>query len=95
MDIMIGNIVSVSDVQKNYRKIFDRAKKTRKPVVVMRGNRPEVAVVDVKTLDGLQRRIKEAELAEALEAIRIGEEEKKMGKLKILRLGELAKLASK
>lgn len=95
MDIMIGNIVSVSDVQKNYRKIFDRAKKTRKPVVVMRGNKPEVAVIDVKTLDELQSKIEEAELAEALEAIRIGEEEKKTGKLKILKPGELARLASK
>lgn len=88
-------MVSASDIQKNYRKIFNRVIKTRKPVVVMRGNKPEVAVVDMKTLSELQKKIKEIELADALEAIRIGEKELKEGKLKLLKgsLVDLAKTA--
>lgn len=93
MDISLSNIVSTSDIQKNYRKIFNRVIKTRKPVVVMRGNQPEVAVVDMKTLDELQKKIKEIELAQALEAIGIAQEEARSGKLKILKPGDLTKLA--
>lgn len=93
MDISLSNIVSASDIQKNYRKIFNRVKKTKKAVVVMRGNKPEVAVMDMKTLNELQKKIEEIELAQALEAIRITEEEAGSGKLKIVKPGELTKLA--
>lgn len=93
MDISLSNIVSASDIQKNYRKIFNRVKKTKKAVVVMRGNKPEVAVMDMKTLNELQKKIEEIEWAQALEAIGIAEEEAGSGKLKILKPGELTKLA--
>lgn len=83
MDIMIGNIISVSEIQKNYRKIFNRAKRTKKPVVIMRGNKPEVAVLDIKTLEELNKKIEELELKDALEAIEEGEKELKMGKTKV------------
>lgn len=35
-------------LQQNYRKIFDLVKKTKEPVIVMRNNKPDVAIIDVK-----------------------------------------------
>lgn len=94
MNIPLGNIVSASDIQKNYRRIFDRAKKTKEPVIVLRGSEPEVAVVDVGSLNYLQKKTKEAEMADALRAIKIGRKEKKEGRLKALPVGGLVKLAT-
>lgn len=48
MNIPLNNIVSASDIQKNYRKIFDRAKRTHSPVLVLRNNKPEVAIIGFK-----------------------------------------------
>ncbi len=93
MDIPISNIVSASEIQKNYRKIFNRVMRTKKPIVVMRGNKPEVAVVDVRMLDAMEKKVEKIELDEALEAVRIGEEELKNGKLKLLKPRELAEIA--
>lgn len=41
---------TAKELQKNYRKIFDVVKKTKEPVVVMRNNKPDVAIVDAKKL---------------------------------------------
>lgn len=95
MNIPLSNIVPVSDVQKNYRMIFNRAKKTKQPVIITVNNKPEVAVVDIKTLEQVNQKIEEIELANALEAIRVGEEERKQGKLKVLEPGGLANLLDK
>lgn len=80
MNIPIGNIVSVSEVQKNYKKVFNKAKRSKKPVLVMRGNSPEVAVMDVKTLDEMSKRLEELEIEDTLRAIEEGEKEFKEGK---------------
>ena len=93
MNIPLDNIVSASDIQRNYRKVFNRAKRTREPVVIFRGGEPEVAIIDLKTLSELQNKAKEAEITEALEAIRVAEEEDKKGKLKVLHPGQLSKIA--
>lgn len=82
MDISLSNIVSTSEIQKNYRKIFEQAKKTKKPVVIMRGNKPVVAVIDMQTLEKLNRKVEEFELEDALRAIEEGERELKEGKTK-------------
>lgn len=80
MNIPLGNIVSVSDIQENYRKIFDKAKATKEPVVVMRGNKPEIALLDVNTLEELNKKLEELETADALRAIEEGDIELKKGK---------------
>lgn len=92
MNIPLNNIVSTSDIQKNYRKIFDRAKRTREPIIVFRGTKPEVAVVDMGSLTYLQKKTGEAEMADTLRAIKLMREEKRGGKLKILPVGGLAKI---
>lgn len=62
-------------LQQNYRKIFDEVKKTKEPVVVMRNNKPDVAIVDVK----------EWEEQQAILAVLQSREEIKAGKGKVLR----------
>lgn len=81
MNIPLGNIVSASDIQKNYRKVFDRAKRTKKPVIVLRGNEPDVAVIDAKTLEEKEKRLEELEIEDTLRAVKEGEEEFRKGKL--------------
>lgn len=77
MNVNLSNIVSVSDIQKNYRKIFDRAIRTRQPIVVMRDNKPDVAVIDIKTLSDLQEKVVQSEIADTLEAVKQGNTELK------------------
>jgi len=36
--------VSARDIQRNYRQIFDEVMETRKPVVVLKHNQPEVII---------------------------------------------------
>lgn len=80
MDIPIGNIVSVSELQKDYRKVINKAKRTNKPVLVMRGNNPEVAVVDIKVMQDLTKRLEELEIEETLRIVKQGRKEYKEGK---------------
>lgn len=62
-------------LQQNYRKIFDLVIKTKEPVIVMRNNKPDVAIIDVKKLEEL----------EAIIAVLQSREEAKKGKAKTLK----------
>ena len=46
----------------------------------MKNNKPDIAVIDVKTLEKLEKRIEELELEDALNSIKQGEREYKEGK---------------
>lgn len=76
------NTVSVSDIQKKYRQIFDAVKKTKEPVIVLSGNKPDVAILDYGYLEDLREKAYKIELEDAFDAIAKGEEELKMGKTK-------------
>ena len=80
MNTLMPNTVSVSDIQKNYRKVFDRAKRTREPVIVLSNNRPDVAIVDYESLEELRKVSSEKEIRETLRIIKQGEKEYKEGK---------------
>jgi prevent-host-death family protein len=62
-------------LQQNYRQIFDLVKKTKEPVIVMRNNQPDVAIVDVKKLEELG----------AIADVLISREETEKGKAKVLK----------
>lgn len=80
MDLM-PKTVSARDIQRNYRKIFDRAKRLKKPVIVVTNNTPDVAIIDVKELEKLYTKAQQAELTQALEAIKTYKREKRADKL--------------
>lgn len=72
---------TAKEIQRNYRKVFDLAKKTGEPVIVMRNNKPDVAIVDAKKLEEM----------EAILAVLESREEARKGKVKLLK-GSLADL---
>lgn len=50
----LPKMTTAREIQRNYRKIFDFVKKTKEPVLVMRNNKPEVAIVDAKKLSEME-----------------------------------------
>ncbi|MDO8429383.1 MAG: type II toxin-antitoxin system Phd/YefM family antitoxin [Candidatus Daviesbacteria bacterium] len=52
--ITFPKTTSAREIQRNYKKIFDQVKKTKEPVVVMKNNKPQVAIVDFKHLEDLE-----------------------------------------
>ena len=73
--LIFPKTTSSREIQRNYRKIFDEVKKTKKPVIVMRNNKPEVAIIDYKKLEEL----------EAIESVFRSLEQIKKGQAKPLR----------
>ncbi|MBI2595344.1 type II toxin-antitoxin system Phd/YefM family antitoxin [Candidatus Daviesbacteria bacterium] len=90
MITLMPNTVSVSDIQKNYRKVFDRVKKTKEPVVVLSNNKPDVAIIDYKALENLRRIAYEAEVADTLRVVEEGRKEYKEDKT--IKTGSLSDL---
>lgn len=62
------------EIQRNYRRLFDAVKTSKKPLIVMRNNKPEVAIIDIKKLEELEA------VASVLRSLR----EIKEGKAKLL-----------
>jgi prevent-host-death family protein len=71
----LPQITTAKELQKNYRKIFDLAKKSGEPVVVMRNNKPDVVIIDAKKLEEM----------EAILAVLTSREDAKAGKVKLLK----------
>jgi len=80
---LMPKTVPSSEIQKKYREIFDEVKKTKEPVIVLTGNKPEVAIVDFNYLEELRQESYEKELKEAIQTIREGDKELKAKKTKI------------
>ena len=76
----VPKTTTVREIQRNYKKIFEQVKKTKEPIVVIKNNKPDVAIVDVKTLEELTKKIEELELQDALRSIEQGEREYREGK---------------
>lgn len=70
----IPKITTAREIQRNYRKVFDAVKKTGEPVVVMRNNKPDVAIIDAQKLEEMQA------IIEVLQS----RKEAKAGKTKLL-----------
>lgn len=81
---LMPKTVSSSDIQKKYREIFDEVKKTKEPVIVLHGNKPDVAIIDFNYLEELRRESYDLELKDAIEAIQAGDKEFKARKTKVL-----------
>lgn len=74
------NTATTNDIQRSYRKVFDKAKK-KGPVVVLTNNKPDVVIISPKEFDKMYKTQKEWEMKDTLEAIQIYKKEKKEGKL--------------
>jgi len=74
---------SARDVQREYRTIFDEAKKSG-PVIILNNNKPDIAIVDIDYLESLRESAVKAELVDAMDSIRVYVKEKKNQTLKKL-----------
>lgn len=45
---------TVREIQRNYKKVFEQVKRTKEPVIVMKNNKPDVAIVDIKKLEATE-----------------------------------------
>ena len=66
------NTTTAKQLQQNYRKVFDLAKKTKEPVIVMRNNKPDVAIIDAKKLAELEKMEAVAEVLQSRDEARQG-----------------------
>ena len=63
------NTISARQIQREYKKVLQRANKSKKPIIVMANNKPLGAVIGLDLLEKLQL---EAVLNEALEEYKAG-----------------------
>lgn len=82
--MIIPKTVSARDIQRDYRRIFNEAKTSKKPVLVLTNNKPDVVIMDVAEVERLYQQAAQIETAEALKAVNVYKREKKAGKLKRL-----------
>jgi len=68
--------ISARDIQRGYKKVFDRVKKTNQPIVVMANNNPQGAVVSMKTLEKYKKLEQEQEFWTIVEEIRAANADK-------------------
>ena len=45
---------TIREIQRNSKKIFAEVKDTKEPVVVMKNNQPNVAIIDIDQLEELE-----------------------------------------
>ncbi len=79
---ILPTLVSASDLQRDSARILNLAKSGNQPVVVMRNNKPEVAMLNVGKLQKILDRIQELEDEKLLQGIKQTEVDFKAGKLK-------------
>ncbi len=56
-------VVGVTELQRNFRKIFDDVKETHMPYVLIRGSRPEAALISYADFEQFQALRQQATLA--------------------------------
>ena len=71
---MFPKTTTAREIQRNYKKVFDEVKKTKEPIFVMKNNKAEVAIIDVKKFEEM----------EAILAVLESREEARTGKAKVL-----------
>lgn len=72
--MLFPRTTTAREIQRNYKKVFSTVKRTKEPIFVMKNNRPEVAIIDVKKLEEM----------EAILAVLESREEIRQGKGKVL-----------
>lgn len=85
MQFRVPDMISVRDLQRNYRKTLDRAKSSGEPVIVLRHNKPETVIVDIDVWQNLVQRTARMEEMLALKDIAQSEAEYQVGQAKKLK----------
>jgi prevent-host-death family protein len=81
---IIPKLTSVAAIQRNYKKVIETAKETKEPVVILKRNRPEAAIVDIDTFEKIFHKANLFDEMKALHTIEASEKEYKAGRSKKL-----------
>lgn len=49
------NTTSAREIQRNYRKVVEKVKKTNQPIIVINRNKPDVAIMSIDALQEYNR----------------------------------------
>lgn len=79
--ITFSQLVSVSDLQRDYASLIEKIKKMAKPLFLLRRNQPEAVLISVPVYEELAEKSRLYEEQLALEAIAEFEKDRKAGKL--------------
>lgn len=82
---IFNQIVSVEEMIRNYRFIFDKVKSTGKPIIILRRNRPDVALINIDWLEKTERKLKQFEEENMIKIVNEGRKEWKKGKVKVMK----------
>ncbi|MBI4121702.1 MAG: type II toxin-antitoxin system Phd/YefM family antitoxin [Parcubacteria group bacterium] len=82
--------VSIQEIQKSYRTLFNEVMKTKDPLLVLKKNKPEVVILDVETYEHMVDNVEKFEHEMARQAIEDYHEAKKAGTL--IKINSLADL---
>lgn len=81
---LIPKLTSAAKIQRNYKRIVEQAKETKEPIVILRRNTPEAAIVDIETFEEISRKAESFDEIKAIEAIEQSEKEYRSGQAKKL-----------
>jgi prevent-host-death family protein len=76
--------ISVQELQRHYRQALDRTKTSKKPLFILRNNKPEAVVIDMESWSTLVNKLETKELKQAMHAMSTYRLEQKTGKLQKL-----------
>jgi PHD/YefM family antitoxin component YafN of YafNO toxin-antitoxin module len=83
--ITMPPIAQVTEVQKNYRTLFDQVKRSGLPLFLLRKNKPDVVILEPTFFQEIMYKADLYEEELALNRIKKGQQEHKQGRSKILR----------
>lgn len=81
-------LATVADLQRGYRTLVDRIKKTGEPLVVVNNGEPDVVLMDARTYNARVKRAQEIEEEYLLRVKDEALEEYKLGKTVWLKKGQ-------
>lgn len=85
--LTISQLVSISELQRNYASLVEKVKKLAQPLFLLRRNEPEAVLISVAAYEELAEKSRLYEEKLALEAIEEFEKDKKVGKLFVGKTG--------
>ncbi|OGG02032.1 hypothetical protein A2W14_06350 [Candidatus Gottesmanbacteria bacterium RBG_16_37_8] len=69
--------ISARDIQRGYKKVFEKVRKTKRPVVVMSNNKPQAAIISLDMLDEYKQIKEDQKFFEVIEKIQARNIDKK------------------
>ncbi|MBL7159867.1 type II toxin-antitoxin system Phd/YefM family antitoxin [Candidatus Microgenomates bacterium] len=79
--LTVSQLVSISELQRNYAFLVKKIKKIAKPLFLLRRNQPEAVLISVPVYEELAKKSRLYEEKLAIEAIEKFEKDRKAGKL--------------